>query len=144
MKQKNLIIGGVAAIVALVAIGGVALSAFAAENGTTNNSVRSHFGRQMNGQGMGQRGERGLLSQAELDAKKAAIDAAIKAGDYTAWVTAVGSDCPMLGKINEGNFSTFVQAYNLREQARLLMEGLGVTQGEGGFGMMGGRGRFAK
>lgn len=144
MKQKNLIIGGVAAIVALVAIGGVALSAFAAENGTTNNSVRSHFGRQMNGQGMGQRGERGLLSQEELDAKKAAIDAAIKAGDYTAWVTAVGSDCPMLGKINAGNFSTYVQAYNLREQARLLMEGLGVTQGEGGFGMMGGRGRFAK
>jgi len=64
-------------------------------------------------------------------AKRAAVVAALKANDYNAWVTAVGPNAPILQKINASNFSRFVEAYNLRQQADAIMTELGVNQGLG-------------
>ena len=70
-----------------------------------------------------------------LTAKKIAVEAAIKANDYNAWVTAVGSNAPILQKINATNFSSFVQAYNLEQQANAIKTSLGL-KGEP-WGMLG-------
>lgn len=75
----------------------------------------------------------------EQKTKRAAIETALENGDYNAWVTAVKAEnenCPLLSKITSDNFSTYVQAHNLRQQADEILKGLGV-QGEEGFGGMG-------
>lgn len=69
--------------------------------------------------------------RAEMETKMTAVNAALEAGDYNAWVTAVGADCPMLEKINATNFNRYVEAYKLRQQEQKIMEELGVTRGEG-------------
>jgi hypothetical protein len=89
-------------------------------------------------------------TQAEIDAHRAevtknmtAIEAALKAGDYNAWVTAMGTNNPWANKITKDNFPKFVQAYNLHQQANQIMTELGITTGPGvglGLGMMGGIG----
>jgi len=69
-----------------------------------------------------------------MKAKQAAIKAALAANDYNAWVTAVGTKAPILKKINANNFSQYVQAYNLDQQAQTIMTQLGIS---GGMGMGG-------
>ena len=75
-----------------------------------------------------------------MAAKKTAVEAALTANDYNAWVLAEGANAPILKTINATNFSKYVEAYNLRQQADTIMTELGVTKGEGmGMGMeMGG------
>lgn len=74
--------------------------------------------------------------RAEMDTKRTAVEAAIKANDYNAWVTAVGTSSPMAAKITATNFTRFVEAHNLQEQARTIMTELGLENGEGrGMGM---------
>ena len=70
-------------------------------------------------------------NQATMKAKQVAIQAALKANDYNAWVTAVGANAPILQKINATNFSTYVQIYNLRQQEQVLETQLGLTKGMG-------------
>lgn len=68
-----------------------------------------------------------------------AVQSALDAGDYNAWVTAVtqdGHEARMLEYINADNFGQFVEMYQLREKARAIAEKLGLPQG----GMMGGEG----
>jgi anti-sigma28 factor (negative regulator of flagellin synthesis) len=78
---------------------------------------------------------------AERQAKMEAVRAAINAGDYNAWVTAtkaMDEDCPNLEKINSNNFSRYVEAFKLRDQAQKIFEELGVNGGGvGGEGMGG-------
>ncbi len=63
---------------------------------------------------------------------KEAVTAALDAGDYNAWVAAVGADSAIAQKINsEDNFSKYVQAYNLMKQADSIMNDLGLKQGMG-------------
>ncbi|MFA6394147.1 MAG: hypothetical protein WCW25_04740 [Patescibacteria group bacterium] len=69
--------------------------------------------------------------RAEAEARQTKIDSAIAAGDYDAWVAAVGTDCPLADKITKDNFPKFVEAYNLMKQAREKMTELGIEQGEG-------------
>ncbi|MEI6835704.1 MAG: hypothetical protein WCK59_02625 [Candidatus Falkowbacteria bacterium] len=68
---------------------------------------------------------------ATMKAKQAAIKAALAANDYNAWVSAVGTNAPILKKINANNFSQYVQAYNLNLQAQTIMTQLGISGGMG-------------
>lgn len=88
-------------------------------------------------------------NKAQAQAKRDAIDKALAANDYNAWVAAVGANSPIAKKINQGNFQTYVDAYNLMKQAHDKLESLGLgngeLRGEGhagmmGFGPMGGNG----
>lgn len=62
-------------------------------------------------------------------ANRQAVVIAIENADYDAWKEAVG-DCPLAEKITADSFSKYIEAYNLREQARQIEEELGIT----GFG----------
>ncbi len=64
--------------------------------------------------------------RAGMETKMTAINAALEAGDYNAWVAAVGADCPMLEKINATNFNRYVEVYKLRQQEQKIMEELGL------------------
>lgn len=80
--------------------------------------------------------------KAEMDAKFAAIEAALLKGDYNAWVTAqkaLDADCPLLEKITALNFPRYVEANNLRLQADKIMEELGLTGEQ--FSHRGGQGK---
>jgi hypothetical protein len=78
--------------------------------------------------------------KSEMETRKTAVEAALAANDYNAWVLAEGANAPILKTINATNFSRFVEAHNLRQQANAIMTELGVTKGEGrgeGMGMGG-------
>ncbi len=64
----------------------------------------------------------------EHEARRAAVQEALNNKDYNAWVSAVGEDCPMLEKINEDNFPRLVEAHELKQQAREIMEELGIEK----------------
>lgn len=128
-------------LLALVAISSVGLASSALAAGRGNGVGQSASSTAMH---LGRGGERPALTEtqkAEIEAKKTAEEAALKAGSYSAWVTAVGSDCPMLEKINESNFNRYVELYNLREQEKTIMTELGIEHGNGhGLGKGMGRG----
>jgi len=66
-------------------------------------------------------------------AKRDAVNAALEAGDYTAWVAAekaINENCPTLEKINANNFNRYVEAWKLRQQADSIMEELGIGRGD--------------
>ncbi len=60
-------------------------------------------------------------------AQHQAVQAAIEAGDYQAWQTAVG-DAPIGQKITADNFSRFVEAHQLMSQARAIFDELGIDR----------------
>ena len=65
----------------------------------------------------------------ELKAKLEAVQAAISAGDYQAWVkaqTAINKNCPLLAKITADNFSRYVESIKLRQQAEAIDQELGI------------------
>lgn len=77
--------------------------------------------------------------QAEMKVKFEAVQAAITAGDYQAWVTAqkaLDENCPILSKITADNFSRYIESYKLRQQAEAIDKELGIERG-GQFGEMG-------
>lgn len=144
MKKSNIIMTSAAALVALVAVTGIALSSFAQDETTPDTTVDTPYGSRMHKwQNLSEEEQADLKAQweakrAEMEAKKEAIQAVLEAGDYQAWVQAVGEDCPMLEKINEDNFSRFVEAHNYMEQGRAIFEELGIAKGGfGKFGKMG-------
>ncbi len=55
---------------------------------------------------------------AAMTAKRAAIQAALDAGDYNAWVKAVGAKNPLLKKITADNFSLYVQYKTLMKEGK--------------------------
>jgi len=66
---------------------------------------------------------------AQQKTNRQAVQTALTAGDYNAWVTAVkaeNADSHLLAKITSANFSQYVQANNLRSQAETIMKGLGI------------------
>jgi hypothetical protein len=64
-------------------------------------------------------------------AKTNAVKAALDAGDYDAWLKAVGANSPIAQKINKDNFSRYVEAYNHVKQAQLIVNELGLTPSKG-------------
>lgn len=126
-----------AALVALVAVSGIAMSAMASDDtADTVQSSRPFFGKDLTDEERAQMEVNREARQAEMDAKQAAINSALENSDYQAWVEAVGENCPMLDKINEGNFSRLVEANQYMGKAKAIFEELGVKGG--GFGERGG------
>jgi hypothetical protein len=141
MKKQDLLIKGMASLVALVAVAGIATASFAFNgNGISDNEDPRGRGYKMSG--MTEEERAGWLENMEaersvVEERRQAIEAALEAGDYNAWLEAVGDNCPMAERINEGNFSKLMEAHNLREQARGIMEELGVERGMSRNGGMG-------
>lgn len=75
--------------------------------------------------------------RADRQAKIDAVNAALKANDYNAWVTAekaANEDSPILDKINSTNFSKYVEMHNLQTQVQSIQKELGIERGGQGFG----------
>ncbi|MFH1427474.1 MAG: hypothetical protein ABIG60_03010 [Patescibacteria group bacterium] len=135
MKKSNMITGA-AAVVAIVAVTGLALFASAQDNtGDTTTDNQAPCFRYNKFQNLSEEEKADLQTKWEekkalMDEKRAAIEAAFDSNDYNAWLEAVGSDNPMAEKINADNFSKLVEAHNLHLQARNIMEELGI-EGKG-------------
>ena len=72
--------------------------------------------------------------QAQMAAKKQAVDQAIANNDYSAWVKAVGATSALAKKITQDKFPQYVQLYNLEQQVAAQAKALGLGQGDWGFG----------
>lgn len=78
-----------------------------------------------------------IANRAERDTKEKAISAALEAGSYDTWVTAVkamDSQSPILEKITSSNFSRYAEAYKLKAQSDTIMTELGLGRGMDSFG----------
>lgn len=133
MKHKKIFFSSLIMIIAAAAVITIAQTSYAA---AANDNAASRVNR--NGQNrhgefadwskkMGNKSN--AVSQADREKKQAAVDAALQASDYNAWVQAVGENSPILDKINASNFPKFVQAHQLRKQANAIMTELGLDQG---------------
>ena len=151
-KNKKILISSLVFIVAAAAVMTIAQNSYAADaaTGATNASNTStqlnrhgKFGKMGNWLNKNTDQATKDALQAERIKRQEAVQAALKAGDYNAWVQAVGTSSPMLTKINKDNFAKFVQAHELRLQADAIMTELGINPGEGRGqgGMMNGEGR---
>ena len=77
---------------------------------------------------------RPAISESAMTAKITAIDKAIAANDYSAWVTAVGANSQIAKEVTSAEFPTYVEAHNLMKQAQEKLTSIGVThegRGEG-------------
>lgn len=138
MNKKNIAIVSVSGLALLAAV--LSIPYFASAANTTGAG---------NGQG------RGMMFQNLTDEQKAAVekeqetrlaerkarqeatDKAIEAGDYDAWIKAVGENSPLASKINKDNFSKFTELHNLQKQVNAKAQELGLEgmgKGFGGFG----------
>ncbi|MCK5415799.1 hypothetical protein KAI92_00035 [Candidatus Parcubacteria bacterium] len=117
MKKNSLIIGGVAALVTLVAVGGFVTSAFAYQ------------------------GDPNVKSPNYTPERCEIMTAAFANADYDAWVEAKGDVAKgrIMEVINEENFGKFIEIRNLRlagdtEKANELRAELGLGKGSKGEG----------
>lgn len=134
MKKQDLFIKGAAALVALVAVAGIAGTSFASNSNSVSDSDDPRgWGQKMSGMTEEERTE----WRENMEAKRAEAREALEAGDYNAWLEAVGDNCPMAEQINKDNFSQLQEAHNLRGQARGIMEELGIERGRGHGRMIG-------
>lgn len=146
MKKSNIMLTGAAVLVALTAVVGMSLSAFA----HGNSPDVAFFSRRMNLSDK-QRTETHDAMRAKMDemgidtsdwktgwanrrANREAVQAALNAGNYDDFAAAIGDNSPLKGKINEDNFGRLVEARNLMESGRKIMEELGIERHTGRFG----------
>ncbi len=131
MKNKKMLLPAIATLIAGVGIIGLTQTSLAAgmNKKTDRASSSSEVRANRQGQGVGQ--ENRALNEADRLKRQTAVQTAITANDYSAWVTAVGSSSPIASKITKDNFYKLVQAHNLRQQADSLMKELGITQERG-------------
>ncbi|RLC36847.1 hypothetical protein DRH27_04600 [Candidatus Falkowbacteria bacterium] len=148
MKKSSIVSSFAAAIVAVIAVSGIAFISFAADGDTGGTDLRRPFFKH----GLSDETREQIMADkeiwlAEREVRHEAVKTALDAGDYDAWIEAIGEDAPVLEKINSGNFNRFIEAHELREQARSIMEELGV-QGEGlgvrGMKVSGGHGNMLR
>ena len=146
MKKNILLTGAVLSVAAAAAIFGLMNRSEAAD---LTNAANTNINRRT----MTAPSERVRPTDADIEARRlemektrAAIEAAITANDYSAWIKAVGTNHPWASKITKDNFSKLVEAHNLRQQADKIMAELGIEKGIGegqgfGFGLGKGEGR---
>lgn len=73
--------------------------------------------------------------RAAREAQKLVVDKAIEAGNYDAWLAAVGTNNPFLGKITKDNFSKLQELHQLENQIKTLKTSLGIEDfGRDGLG----------
>ena len=136
MKKSSIVISSAAALVAIIAVSGLAFSSFAANSDTAGSAInKPFFARGISDETREQFQADREAFRAEREARHEAVEAVLDAGDYNAWVEVVGEDAPILEKINANNFSRFMEAHKYMEQGRSIMEELGIEKG--GFRMHG-------
>lgn len=123
--NKRIVLASLIMIITLAA-GGTALAA-------SNRSINQEL-KKINRQSIKLTAEQ----KAELETKRAAmvnqkeaIEAALTAGDYQAWVNAqqiIDKDCPILTKITPDNFGRYLESWRLRQQAELIDQELGIDR----------------
>ncbi|MBN2142030.1 hypothetical protein JW711_01750 [Candidatus Woesearchaeota archaeon] len=105
---------------AVLLIGLVAVGAFAFPS-VDGNETGFGKGKAMRGQGPGNWTG---MNWTDMQAHQEAVEAALEAGDYDAWLEAV-QDTPwsdeVTSVINEDNFDRLVEMYNLRQDAKDLI-----------------------
>ncbi len=147
MKKSNITITGAAALVALVAVTGIALSGVLADDTTATKPFYKFWGQDLTEEQKADiiaKKEEWLASKEEWLANREAdhekIQAAMEEG-YEAWVAAVkevrGEDCPMLEQITADNFDRFAEAHEHMQAAHAIFEELGIERGFGKKGMHG-------
>lgn len=117
MKKKQLIIALATLTILAASIGG-ASSVYAAANNPNGKKIHNK--------------SQPLLTVAQKN-KIDAVQTALKNSDYKAWVIAekdINPNSPLLAKVNEGNFSRYVEAYNLLSKADAIMKDLGLGSSE--------------
>lgn len=125
---------GLAALIAVSTIGMASATLAAGKTSGTNRTATStaeHLGRGNKVTLTAAQKAEMETKKAEMEAKKTAEEAALKANDYNAWVTAVGTNAPILKKVTATNFSRYVELYNLRQQEKTIATELGLVGGEG-------------
>jgi len=168
--KKDKLLKGAAVLGALALMAGGVVVADAAVNGASSNAAETNTSANAAWEGRGASGGRGFensmngltdeektakiaareanrtANQATMEARRTAVEAAISAGDYDAWVTAEGTNSSLISKVTKDNFAQFVEAHKLMEQARTILEGIGIEAGTGhggglglGMGLGGGR-----
>jgi len=131
MKKAN-IIKGVIFFSVLTLISSSIFIAQAASNG--NFSDRLGRGQALTSEEKAQRQSEMEARRKEMESHREAAQVALSNNDYQAWLTAVGDNNPWVEKINENNFSRFVEAHRLMEQANEIMAELGIEKGAFGPG----------
>ena len=134
MKKKNVIASLAALGVLGLATASLAASS-AASNASSGNGSESGdrgrgFGRQLTEEQKAEMEAR----RTEMESQRQAVEAALAAGDYQAWLSAIGENNPMAEKITAENFPQLVKAHNLQREAREIMASLGLEAGPFGPG----------
>lgn len=127
MDKQQFLIKGSAALVALVAVAGIATTSFAG-NGF-GEDVERPSPRMMGNISEEEREVRlGEMEEGRGQAseRREKVKAALEAEDYEAWVNAIEEDNSLVENITEENFPRFVEAHELRQEAGEIMEELGV------------------
>jgi len=114
-KKKNLLKGLLTlAVLGLISSGALAastVSAASSQSSSDSNAQSAHSGR---GLGKGTKERPAPLTDAqkkEMETKRAAVETALEAGDYDAWVTAMKSldaNSKLLSEVTSGNFNSLV------------------------------------
>ena len=153
MKKKNIITASALSLATIALAAGFAFNAYAQTGDTaTANQAGNKTGRQFrmeNNLTDEQKAEmeaKRTEMEAKMEANRAAMQTAINSGNYDTWVAAVkaqmGEQAPILSQVTADNFSQFVEAHKLMEQAREKLQAIGVDEGMGfGHGPEKGMGR---
>jgi hypothetical protein len=150
MSKTNLI-RGIMAFSVLALLGGGIVTAKAATNGFAYQFANTNGDQAVNLRNRGRApleltAEQKATMEARMASREAemqAISAALQAGDYNAWLTAVKAEnenCPLLETINATNFGRYAEAHKLHLQAQTIMEELGIERPGKGFGAGAGAG----
>jgi hypothetical protein len=148
MKKSNIIMASAAALVALVAVGGVAFSTFAQTNADSSSNTSTTQNILKGDRFANLTDAQKLEMQTKMDAQKKAMEAnqaeiktAMSQG-YDAWVAAVkkinGESAQILSQVTADNFAKYVeasgymdQAKTYSEKARTILDEIGVQGGMG-------------
>lgn len=146
MKKTHIMITSAAALVALVAVTGIAISVFAQDlTGTMERPFRMRFWEDLSENTQAEIQSLFQAKQEERQAKGEKINEALNQG-YDAWAAAIteimGENCPLLEQVTEENFEKFRTAHNYMEQAQDIFEEIGIERGFGHGGMRGMRGEM--
>lgn len=141
MKHNKIISLGAVAV-ALAAVVGISAISMAATDTQSQTSTDLQNKPKRFGQELTEAQKQEMQARwKEMEAKRQAVDAALAANDYQAWLTAVGSDSDKAKLITSDKFPQLVQAYQLEQegkakldQARQIREQLGLKGPEQGKG----------
>lgn len=142
MKHKKIFAASLVAIIAAAAVISLAQTSYASEEVNSSRTSNQVFGRHgRNGSGTmnkanGEISQNNSTWEADRLKRQQAIDVAMSANDYNAWLAVVGTSSPVASKITASNFTKLVQAHELRKQADAIMTELGIDRGNG-LGMYG-------